>query len=405
MSLGIDNNTILYLKGDTFEDSSLYKNSILNNGVTINNSGKFGSCYDFTQNSTSLSTSGGVRLPQNTFTIDWWEKNITNLADKTTSFINNLPLDTSTSTYSFIIGKSVSHDNPRIWISSNNSSWDVAQTIDIGNPCLNEWVHRAVINDGTNIKCYENGKLFTTIALGGKSIYPLDSEICFNSLRSGANPYYAYIDEIRISNTVRWYTDFTPPINQYSFIEELEENATLFDVVERIELLNELKQEEKNILKNNLIEKGVECSDNDKMSTLINKINKLPLVEVMSGDKCVIEEIEGDTDSTTSSNYQLVRSYSPIKLGGSYRVVIVYYAASTSTICGGKVEVIRNGKIINSKEGTATNSRSPVLYLDIDNVKKGDKLNIYYNRAGTLGSCYTRSHKITCDIKVGGVIL
>ena len=32
-------------------------------------------------------------------------------------------------------------------------------------------------------------------------------------------------------------------------------------------------------------------------------------------------------------------------------------------------------------------------------------VDIYYNRAGSLGSCYTKSHKITCDIKVGGIIL
>ena len=402
MSLGIDNNTILYLKGDTFEDSSLYKNSILNNNIAINNNGKFGSCYNFTQNSTSLSTSGGVRLPQNTFTIDWWEKNITNLADKTTSFINNLPLDTSTSTYSFLIGKSTGYSNPRIWISSNNSSWDVAQTIDIGNPCLNEWVHRAVVNDGTNIKCYENGKLFTTIALGGKSIYPLDSEICFNSLRSGANPYYAYIDEIRISNTVRWHADFTPPINQYSFIEELEENATLFDVVERIELLNELKQEEKNNLINLLLQKGIECSDNDKMLSLINKANNIKeMNEIVCGYSWNLysgELITGDKFASTTPT-ELHRFSNFPNSGGCIIKVSLLGSGNTSYAY---IRHIRGGVVLEEKKISNYHTQSAQavhLVWENQNILIGDEIVILgsHRKSGsTPAKVYDVS--ISCDL-------
>ena len=279
LNLDIDNNTILYLKGDSFEDSSFYKNSILNNGVTINNDGKFYGCYDFTKTYTSMTTSGGVRLPQNEFTIEWWEKNIPNtIATRANSFINYLPIEGGVNTFSFFIGKSASEDIPRIWISSDNTSWDaVVKAVAIGNPCLYQWTHRAVIYDGVNIKCYENGKLFVNIDLQGKTIYPLDNEIRFNAMRSWEDSYSAYVDEIKIHNIVKWTTDFTPPLRQYTPIKELAEDTNLIDIVERIKLLNEVSQEEKNMLKNNLVKKGIECSEDDKMPNLIDKVDNIDI--------------------------------------------------------------------------------------------------------------------------------
>ena len=240
---GIDNNTIVYLNGDNFEDSSLNKYPILNEGITINNDGKFGSCFDFTKNSCSMIVNSDIRLPLDVFTIDWWEKDTGGSTTGSRSFINNLPDSSDSSMRSFHIGKEDNSNIVKIWLSSSESSWDIAQSVSIGNTHLNEWVHRAVVNDGTNIKCYENGKLFISIPLNGKKIYPLDNKIRFGLMRNGTVSYGANVDEIRISNTVIWEDEFIPPTNQYSRDIELEISEDTLNIkvinknMEKIEIL------------------------------------------------------------------------------------------------------------------------------------------------------------------------
>lgn len=45
---GIDKNTLLLIHGDSFEDSSMYGRTIVNNNTSINsNLSKFGACLSF----------------------------------------------------------------------------------------------------------------------------------------------------------------------------------------------------------------------------------------------------------------------------------------------------------------------------------------------------------------------
>ena len=364
LNLDIDNNTILYLKGDSFEDSSFYKNSIVNNGITINENGKFGECYDFTSIDGSMCTSSGVKLPQDVFTIEWWEKNTTNTSTKTSAFVNNIGNATSGSN-SFAIGKATGSNNPKIWLSSNGTSWDIAQTIDIGNPCLNEWVHRAVIYNGIDINCYEDGKLFKTISLNGKTLHILDNELIFKSLRGTTSSYCAYIDEFKMHNNVKWDSDFTPPLSQYAKVEDLEVNATLFDTVNRIKVINELKQEEKTLLKNNLIEKGVECSDNDKMSSLIDKVrNMKSFPSYTAGDENVIINVRPTVPAnTTFINFNCL-FYGGIKVKGN--------ALNYGTII---FEHYRDNNLISTKETTSSITWNDFTY-EFSNIMPFDVLKI-----------------------------
>ena len=72
--------------------------------------------------------------------------------------------------------------------------------------------------------------------------------------------------------------------------------ATLQELVnETTNIKNELVTCHTN-LKNSLIEKGVECSDTDKMSTLINKIENTPIRKWADGVFEVLENI-GETST------------------------------------------------------------------------------------------------------------
>ena len=382
---GIDDNTVLYLRGDNFEDISLNKYPILNEGIIINSDGKFGSCFDFTRESCSMIVNSDVRLPLDIFTIDWWEKDAGGSTTGSSSFINNLPNSSDSSTRSFHIGKENDSNIVKIWLSSDNSSWDIAQSVPIGSILLNEWVHRAVVNNGTNIKCYENGKLFIDIPLNEKKIYPLDEKIRFGLMRNGTASYGANVDEIRISNTVIWEDEFIPPTKQYSksidleisenklnikvinkdigkieilinnivcitytnilddFFYEIDKSkcnigdntiiarcfyndgyvenyklthvvnanmlpssSSLKDVIDMQSLLNNSIESQRLKLKNILISKGIECSDNDKLSKLIDDTDDISTcTKIISSDNPQIPEnyITGRI-STNSLAYQ-----------------------------------------------------------------------------------------------------
>lgn len=355
----IDNSTLLYLKGDSFEDSSLYKHPISSSGISLSQNGKFGSCFDFTTNTGSIFVDDDTRFPQGEFTIDWWANN-TGKVVASSSLINNLSSSSDTSTRSFHIGKTggTGANVTSIFISSNNSTdWDISSNIEIGNVCEGEWVHRAVVNDGANIKCYENGVLFTSIPLNGKSIFPLDEKIRIGLLRAGTTPYGEYVSDIRISNVALWNSDFTPPTKQHQrqFEAEINENiinvkinnkniskleilinkelcksynselnnvayeidiskcqigdneivvrcvyngryceetlnyiytptkltdtSSLKDVVDMQIICNNTIEKCKNDLRNNLIDKGVECDEEDKFIALINKIKSMVYIE------------------------------------------------------------------------------------------------------------------------------
>lgn len=76
-------------------------------------------------------------------------------------------------------------------------------------------------------------------------------------------------------------------------VNKLPLETPLLDAVERVKLLNESKQNEKNILSSILTSKNVEVSEADKMSDLIYKVNDLgefiqPILYIYKeGDECI----------------------------------------------------------------------------------------------------------------------
>ena len=81
----------------------------------------------------------------------------------------------------------------------------------------NEWVHLALTYDGTRTYLFINGVLDGGIVLGSVQNYSTD--VCIGCLHpSYINPQFfnGYIDELRISNTARWTSNFTPETGPYT---------------------------------------------------------------------------------------------------------------------------------------------------------------------------------------------
>jgi hypothetical protein len=90
----------------------------------------------------------------------------------------------------------------QLYMSSNNSSWNLANAMSLGAVALNTWYHVALVRDGSTIKAYVNGAQAGTTVTSSASLN--NSAV---GLGIGGNDLFSgYIDDVRITNGVARYT-------------------------------------------------------------------------------------------------------------------------------------------------------------------------------------------------------
>lgn len=383
---GIDNNTLLYLRGDSFKDLSLNPKSIVNHGATL----------DTNSNVIDLNN-GGISTPYTSdfnlqeFTYEGWFK------------VNN------GSTFLFCIGGQSGYyfgdvevnvnDNGELLVSFSNLN--NSQGTQSKNPSFksdnmntpNVWMYLAMVYKNKSMNIFINGKkalIYENITLNYRgSSYTVSIGYRLSETVAKCK---GYCKNIRISNIARYIEDFTPPTQSFNSIiinktkqtdtniefsvtklgqevinkvEVLQDNVVsetytdnygklsytvdkelcvignnditirvtyddnyteekvitykqvapplpqetpLLDTVERVKLLTELKQTEKDTLSSILTSKNVEVSEEDKMSDLIGKVDLLgsapppPLYLYKEGDECVDVTGGWNFDRTTNSS-------------------------------------------------------------------------------------------------------
>jgi len=100
------------------------------------------------------------------------------------------------------------------YLSSNNSSWDIASGPSIGSPTLNAWNHIAIVRNGNNWTGYLNGTgtLFST---SSSSVYNASRNHIIGGDTNGSY-VTGYLDDFRLTKGVARYTaDFTPPASAF----------------------------------------------------------------------------------------------------------------------------------------------------------------------------------------------
>lgn len=216
-----DKHTKLLLHGDSFDDKSLDKRTITNNGVTVSTAqSKFGgnSLYF---NGSSYLTIPGYDFGAEDFTLDWWEYP-TN-ANAGTRFTNVYCTSYSTQaggllTYLYASGLKVYLSNKTGGAST--SDWNVLADKTLGANVLNTWTHRAVVRSGSNLMFFKNGTLEYTYDVGSNvvgysSSRPWGIGNWASDLMTTGYPYIGYLDEFRVSDVARWTANFTPPTEPY----------------------------------------------------------------------------------------------------------------------------------------------------------------------------------------------
>lgn len=209
---GIDNNTLLYLRGDSFKDLSLNPKSIVNHGATL----------DTNSNVIDLNN-GGVSTPYTSvfnlqeFTYEGWFK------------VNN------GSTFLFCIGGQSGYyfgdvevnvnDNGELLVSFsnlNNSQGTQSKAPSFKSDNMNTpnvWMYLAMVYKNKSMNIFINGKkalTYENITLNYRgSSYTVSIGY---RLSETVTKCKGYCKNIRISNIARYTEDFTPPTQSFNSI-------------------------------------------------------------------------------------------------------------------------------------------------------------------------------------------
>ena len=95
--------------------------------------------------------------------------------------------------------------------------WNGSNVLNQGNDddwTASTWTHWALTHTGGTIKLYKNGTEIESFASGGAMVVPADGTVIkIGTLNSGS--MNNYIDEFRISQVLRWSSNFTPETSAY----------------------------------------------------------------------------------------------------------------------------------------------------------------------------------------------
>ena len=194
-----DENTLLLLHGEDFTDSSIYSEQITNTGCTLSDSGKFGKAISFT-NLNKLETVEQIFDINGEFTIDFWFNQREKKANAT--FIGG----TQTGTFKIILSNGV----PVFQVHGQTSYY--SSFVDTQ---LNTWYHFALTGKNKTYSMFVDGVKKNTFTYTGNISNDI-LRIGLNVAQNSTGSIEVVMDEIRISNVVRWDSDFTPPTEPYT---------------------------------------------------------------------------------------------------------------------------------------------------------------------------------------------
>ena len=97
------------------------------------------------------------------------------------------------------------------YLSSNGTTWNIAQQILMGNISATTWTHVALVRNGSVFTPYINGVAGSTTT-SGATLTTSTLPLIIGATGAGASPFNGYIDDLRITKGYARYTStFTPP--------------------------------------------------------------------------------------------------------------------------------------------------------------------------------------------------
>ena len=196
---------LLHLNGDVV-DSGVNTHTVSDSNITYDTT-KYGTgCFVFNGTSSYISALDIVdyELGTSNFTIEFWAYSdvsggtIIKMADSTygLEIIDNAgTIQTS--------------------ISSNGTSFDIANGVSMGSQAGSSWIHYALVRNGNTWYTFRNGTQISTFSDSSSINTPVGNLVIGG--RSSSSYWNGLLDEIRISvGIARWTSNFTPPTSPYT---------------------------------------------------------------------------------------------------------------------------------------------------------------------------------------------
>lgn len=198
----INENTVLFLNGEDFTDSSLNKyNNIINNNVIISENGKKGKCFYFNDNGYFKLENTNLIDVNKDFSIELWAKFSENPSSYSTLFRIGGNNDSSAMC---AVGLYILNDRLYLMTNGGGRGWDISSTSTTFE--IDKWTHIAIVKKYNEMYLYKDGHKVGTRTFVGNldttqlNFFGKDCDI-------GVQYFKGYLDEIRIFNIARWTED------------------------------------------------------------------------------------------------------------------------------------------------------------------------------------------------------
>ena len=197
----------------TSDSSDSGRTITLNSSVVLSTTqSKFGGTSLYVPGSSNACQIGGNFSFAGDFTIEFWEYIDTRYNDSISIGFN--ASSTNYVWHSILYGYYNSGTKIKLYSSSNGSSWNIANAVEVGDKLDDQWVHRALVRSGSTWYSFQNGTLYWTADLGSSALNT-DSQYHwlgrgYNSTSNRTNE--GYYDDVRVTLGVARYTSsFTAP--------------------------------------------------------------------------------------------------------------------------------------------------------------------------------------------------
>ena len=102
----------------------------------------------------------------------------------------------------------------KLYLTSDGSNWDIASGVSMGTATLDSWKHYAIVRSGTSFYTFQDGTQISTFT-SSASMYDSSDALSIGRY-AGGNELNGYMDEIRISNSARYTSAFTPSTTAFT---------------------------------------------------------------------------------------------------------------------------------------------------------------------------------------------
>ena len=197
----IDSNTLLYLRGDSYNDLSLNPMTFTHTADTENiyledNKIRFNNPGETFKLQTSSTIAGD-------FTFEWW-CNIESIVGY------NMFTNRATPGCFIISHRTGDVDYLATWMGTEADNWNIVAAHQFGVPTYNTDVHYAYVRKGDQYYAFVNGQIVSQITGGSLTLGLNNVGIGTGSIQKAWN--------IRISNVARWDSNFVPPTRPYTSV-------------------------------------------------------------------------------------------------------------------------------------------------------------------------------------------